>query len=166
MKSTSGVWHMQNWGFINLHLISSNASCCSFSHTNCLPFLVRSYIDFSHFCNSGQNILRKFTIPMKLLHIFTVVGGCNFCIASSLFLNGLMQILLSFIKIMLPMYCKFVLNNWHFFGIILRPFFNNAFSKSSYLAMWDLFDGANNKRSSIIALQYFLLCKQSKIAFM
>ena len=32
--------------------------------------------------------------------------------------------------------------------------------------MWDFFDGVNNKRSSIIASQYFLLYKQSNIAFM
>ena len=32
--------------------------------------------------------------------------------------------------------------------------------------MWDFFAGINNNRSSIIALQYFLLCIQSEIAFM
>ena len=32
--------------------------------------------------------------------------------------------------------------------------------------MCDPFDGVNNKRSSTIASQYFLLCKQSNIAFM
>ena len=32
--------------------------------------------------------------------------------------------------------------------------------------MCDLFDGVNNKRSSIIASQYFLFCKQSNIVFM
>ena len=32
--------------------------------------------------------------------------------------------------------------------------------------MCDFFDGVNKKRSSIIASQYFLLCKQSNIAFM
>ena len=110
-------------GLLSLHFISSNASCCSFSHSNGLPFLVKSYIGFYNFCNSGQNILRKFTIPTKLLHTYTVVGDCNFCIASSLFLNGLTQTLLSFIKFMLPMYCTFVLNNWNFFGDILRQFF-------------------------------------------
>ena len=31
--------------------------------------------------------------------------------------------------------------------------------------MCDFLVGINNNRSSIIALQYFLLCKQSKIAF-
>ena len=123
-------------GFISLHLISSNASCCSFPHANGLSFLVKLYVGFNSFCNFGQNILRKFTISVKLLHPFTVVGGCNFCIASSLFLSGFMQTLLSFIKqIVLPMYYKFVLNSWHFFGEILRPFFNNAFSKSSNLVM-------------------------------
>ena len=109
-------------GFTNLCLISSNASCCSFHHINCLPFLVRLYIGFNNFCNPGQNILRKFTIPAKLLQPLAVVGGCNFCIAYNLFLNGLTQTLLSFIKIVLPMYCKSVLNSWHFFGDISRPF--------------------------------------------
>ena len=32
--------------------------------------------------------------------------------------------------------------------------------------MCDFFDGVNNKRSSIIPSQYFLLCKESNIAFM
>ena len=31
--------------------------------------------------------------------------------------------------------------------------------------MCDLFVGVNNSRSSIIAWQYFILCKESKIAF-
>ena len=44
------------------------------------------------------------------------------------------------------MYCKFVLNNWHFFGDIFSPFFNNAFNRSSSLSVWDLFDGVNSKR--------------------
>ena len=83
----------------NLHFISSNAICCSFTHMNCFPFLVKSFISFNNFCNSEQNILRKLTIPMTLLHPITVVGGCNFSIASNLLLNGLMQTLLSFINI-------------------------------------------------------------------
>ena len=32
--------------------------------------------------------------------------------------------------------------------------------------MWGFFVGVNNSRSSIIASHYFLLCKESKIAFM
>ena len=51
-----------------------------------------------------ENMLRKFTIPVKLLHPFAVVGGCNFCIASSLFLKGLTQTLLSFVKMVFPIY--------------------------------------------------------------
>ena len=85
-------------GLINPHFISSNESCCFFPHKKCLPFFVKSYIGFSNFCNSGWNILRKFTIHVKLLHPFIVVGGWSFCIASNLFLNGLIQTLLSFIK--------------------------------------------------------------------
>ena len=75
-------------GFISLHLISSNESCCSFPQMNGLPFLVKSYIGFNNFCNSGQNILRKFTIPAKLLHPFAVFEGCSLCITSNLFLKG------------------------------------------------------------------------------
>ena len=56
-----------------------------------------------------------------------------------------MQTLLSFMNISLPMYCKFVINNWHFFGDIFKPFFNNAFSKSSNFAIWEPFDGVNRK---------------------
>ena len=77
--------------FINLHFISSNDVCWSSPHMNCLLFLVKSYIGFNNFCYSRQNILRKFTIPAILLHPLTVVGGCNFYIASNLLLNGLMQ---------------------------------------------------------------------------
>ena len=146
--------------------MSSNAFYCSSPHMNCLPFLVKSYIGFSNFCNSGQNILRKFTIPVKLLHPFAVVGGYNFCIASNLFLKGLTQTLLYFMKIVLPIYCNSVLNNWHFFGDILSPVFNKALSKSSNFAMCDLFDWVNNKRSSIIASQYFFPCKQCNSVFM
>ena len=112
---------------------------------------------FSNICNFGQNILRKFTIPTKLLLPLTVVGGHNFCIASNLLLNGLMQTLLSCINIVLPMYCNSVLNNWYFFSDILSPLLNKAFNKASNLAMCDFFDGVNNNRSSIIASQYFLL---------
>ena len=73
-------------GLISLCLISSNVSCCSFCQINGLPFLVKSYMGFNIFGNSGQN-----TISTKLLHPFTLVGGCGFCIASSLSPNGLTQ---------------------------------------------------------------------------
>ena len=42
-------------------------------------------------------------------------------------------------------------------------FKQSLFYKSSSLAMYDFLDGMNNNRSSIIAPQYFLLCKHSKI---
>ena len=132
---------------------------------NCFPFLLKSYIGFNSFCNSGQNILRKFTIPAKLLHPLTVVGGCYFWIASNLLLNRLMQTLLSCINIMLPIYCNSVLNNLHFFQKIASQFFSKDFNKSSNFAMYDFFDGVNNNRSSIIASQYFLFCKHYNIAF-
>ena len=48
-------------------------------------------------------------------------------------------------------------------GDIFNSLLNNAFNKSN-LAMCDFFVVVNNNRSFIIALQYFLLCKQSKIA--
>ena len=103
-------------GPLNLCFMSPNATCCTFPYVNCLPFLVKSYLGFNNFCISGQNILRKFTMHMKLLHPLIVVGGWNFCIASNLLLNGLRQTLLSFMNIVLPMYGNSVLNNWHFFG--------------------------------------------------
>ena len=112
------------------------------------PSLLNNILALIIFCNSGQNMLRKFTIPAKLQHPFAVVGGCNFCMASSLFLKGLMQTLLSFMKVVFPIYCKPVLNNWYFFGEILSPFFNKAFSKSSNFVKCDFIDGINNKRSS------------------
>ena len=74
-----------------------------------------------------------------------------------------MQALLSFINIVSPIYSNSFLNNWHFFGEILRPLLRNTFNKSSNLAIWDFFDGVSNNRSSIIASQYFLLCKHSKM---
>ena len=52
-----------------------------------------------------------------------------------------------------------------FLGDIFNPFLSNAFNKSSNFTICDFFVGVNNNRSSIIALQYFLLCKQSSIAF-
>ena len=58
----------------------------------------------------------KFTILAKLLQPFGVVGGFNLCIASNLLLNGSAHTLLSFMKMVLPMYCNSVLNNWHFLG--------------------------------------------------
>ena len=78
---------------------------------NCLSYLVKAYIGFNNFCNSRQNIHRKSTIPAKLPHPLTVVGGFNFCIAPILLLHGLMQTLLSFINIVVPIYCNSFLNN-------------------------------------------------------
>ena len=153
-------------GFINWHLISSKDSCCSFSQISGLPFLVRSYMGFSNCYTSGQNILKKFTILRKLLQPFTVEGGCNFRIASNLLLKGCTHTLLFGINILLPIYCRLVLNNWHFFGEIFKPFCNNAFDKSPSLSMGDPFEGVNNKRSSIMASQYFLFWRQSKIVLM
>ena len=151
---------------MSLCFISLNASYCSLPYMNCLPFLVfKSYIGLSNFCNSGQNILRKFTIPVKPLQSFDVVGGSNICIALSLLLNCLTQTFLSFMNVMFPMYCNSVLNNWHFFRDILRPFLSEAFNKSSNFAIYALFKGMNNSKSSIIVSQCFLLCTYSKIAF-
>ena len=153
-------------GLTSLCFISLKALCCSFPHINCLPFLVKLYIGFNNFCNSGQNMLKKFTIPVKLLQPFGVFGSYSFCIASNLLLKGLTQTFQSVINMMFPKYCNSVLNNWHFFGDIFSPFLSNAFSKSSNFAICALFEGVNNSKSSIIALHCFLLCKHSKIAFM
>ena len=131
---------------------------------NCLPFLVESYIDLSNLCNSGQNILRKLTIPAKLLQPFGVVGGLNFCMASSL-LNGLTQTFLSFINMTIPTYCNSVLNNCHFSGDILRLFLSKVFNRASNFAICALFEGVKSNKSYMIASQCFLLCRHSKIAF-
>ena len=131
-----------------------------------LSFLVKSWMGFNSFWSSRQNILTKFTIPTKLLQPLMVVGGFNFWIASSLLLNGFTHYLLSFIYMVFPIYRNSVLKNWHFFGDIFSPFLHNVFNKSSNLAKWVVFDGVNNSKSSMIASQYFLQCKQSKIAFM
>ena len=53
-------------GLINLHFISSNVICCSFSHINCSPFLFKSYIGFNHFCSLGQNMLKIYIYIAKL----------------------------------------------------------------------------------------------------
>ena len=99
---------------------------------------------FNNVCSSGQNILSKFTIPTNPLHALTVNGGCNFCMASNLLLNGLTHILLSFRKIVLPIYCNSVQNNWHFSGDIFSPILSKAFNKSSNFAICDFFDGVYN----------------------
>ena len=123
-------------GFCNLHFISSKASCCSSSQTNCLPFLIKSYIGFNNLCNSGQNMLTKLTIPAKLFHCLAVVGAFIFCITSNLLHKGFTQTLLSFMNIVFPIYCNSVLNNCHFFREIFKPFFLNAFNKSSSLSIF------------------------------
>ena len=134
-----------------------NRYTCSSPKMKCLPFLARSFIGFKSFCNSGQNILTKFTIPAKLQQPLTFGGGFNCCIASILLLMGLTCTCLSFMNIVLPIYCNSVLNNWHFFGDISNPFLHKAFNKSSSLWKCVSLDGVNNNRSSISAPQHFLL---------
>ena len=112
---------------------------------------------FRSFCSSGQNILRKFTTPAKLLHVLGIFGGCSFCTASNLFLNGFTNTFLLSMNISFPIYCKLVLNNWHFLGDIFSPFFNKALNISPNLFIWGSFDGMKSIRSSMIASQYFLL---------
>ena len=109
-------------------------------------------------------MLKKLTIPAKVLQPLTMVGNFNLWMASNLLHNGLTHTLFSWIKMVLPMYCNSVLNNWHFFGDIFRPYLSHAFSKSSSFVMWDCFEGVNNSRSSLITSQYFLLSWQSRIA--
>ena len=104
-------------------------------------------------------------MPVKLLHPFGILGSSNFNIASILLQRDLTHTFLSFINIVFPIYCNSVLNNWHFFGNILSLFLSKAFSKSSNFAICAFFAGVKSKRSSIIALQCFLVSKQSKIAF-
>ena len=66
----------------------------------------------------------------------------------------------------LPMYCNSVLNNWHFFGEIFKPFLHYAHSKSISISKCVCLLGMNSNRSSMIASQYLLLNKQLKMAFM
>ena len=105
----SGI--LKTGGFNNLLLISSNAFCYSSPQMNGLPFFVNSYIGFSNFCSSGQNILTKFTTPAKLLQPFWFLGCFSLWIASILLLSGFTQTLFSLMKMVLPMYCNSVLNN-------------------------------------------------------
>ena len=118
------------------------------------------------FCKSWQNMLRKFTIPTKLLQPLMVVGDFNPYIASHLLCSGLTHTLFSWIKMVWPMYCSIFLNSWHFFGDVLRPFLSNAFNKSSSFVMWDCFEGVNSNKSSIIASQYVLLSRQLRMVFL
>ena len=105
------------------------------------------------------------TIPVKFLQFLTVIAGFNLWVASNL-LHGLTQTLLSLIKMVSPIYCNSLLKSWHFLGDIFNAFLSNAFNKFSNFDIFGFFVGVNNNKSSIIALQYFLLCKQSNIAFM
>ena len=156
---------LSNGGFNNLPLISSNAFCCLSPQTKGLPSLFKSYMGFNSFCSSRQNILTKFTMPVKLLQPFWFVGGFNFWIASSMLLRGFTQTLFSLMKMVLPMYCNSVLNNWHFFREIFKPFLHNTHSKLISFSKYVCLLGVNSNRSSMIASQYFLLDKQLKIAF-
>ena len=144
-------------GFTNQYFISINESCSSFPQWNGLPFLVKSYLGFRSFCSSQKNMLRKFTTPAKLPHPLGVFGGCSFCIASNLLLNGFMHTFLLSINISFPIYCKLALNNWHFLGNIFNLFFHKALNISSNLFICNSFDGVKSIRSSMIASQYFLL---------
>ena len=50
--------------------------------------------------------------------------------------------------------------------VIFWVHFSKAFNKSFNFAKCNFFNGVNNNRSSIIASQYFLLCKHFKTALM
>ena len=93
--------------------------CCLLFSPNELSFPVKSQMCFKSFCRSGQNMLRKFTIPAKCLQSLIVVGHFNLCITSSLLCTGLKQTLFSLLKMVLPIYCNSFLN-------IFRPFLSNA----------------------------------------
>ena len=135
------------------------------SQMKCLPLLAKSYMGFNNFWSSGQDILTKFTIQTNLLQPFIVIGGLSFWIASSLLLKGFTHPSV-FYKDGNTHVLQFCLEKltllWRYFQSILC----SAFNKSFNLAKWDVFVGVNNNKSSMIASQYFLLCKQTKTALM
>ena len=118
-------------------------------------------LSFLHY----TTILTKLTISVKLLHYLAIVGGFIFCITSNWLCRGFTQTLWSFMNILFPIYWSSILNNWHFLGDIFNQFFLKAFKRSSNFAIWAILLGVNNNKSSIITLQYFLLCKLFKIVF-
>ena len=63
------------------------------------------------------------------------------------------------------MYCNSVLNNWHFFGEIFKPFLYNTHNRSVNCTNCICLLSVNSNRSSMIASYYFLLDKQLKMAF-
>ena len=141
---------LQYWRFYQSVLYFCKWILLFFPQWNGLPFLVKSYMGFRSFCNSGQNILRKLTTPAKLLHPLGVFGCCSFCMASNLLLNGFMHTFLLSINISFPIYYKLILNNWHFLGDNFSPFFNKALNMSSNLFIWDSFDGVKSIRLSFL----------------
>ena len=153
-------------GLSNLFLISSNALCCSSPQMNGLPFFVSLYMAFNSSCSSGQNMPTKFTTSAKLQQPFWFIRGFNFWIASSLLCSGFTHTLLSLMKRVFPFYCNSVLNNWHFFGKIFKPFLHNTLIKSISFSKCSCLLGMNSSRLSMISSHYFLLDKQLKIAFM
>ena len=69
-------------------------------------------------------------------------------------------------KMVFPIYCNSVLNNWHFFRKIFKLFLHNALNKSIGFSKCICLLDVNSSRSSTMASQYFLLDKQFKIVFM
>ena len=86
--------------------------------------------------------------------------------ASSLLHKGFTHTLFSLMKMVFPIYCSSVLNNWHFFGEIFKLILHNILNKSINFSKCICLLGMNKSRSSIMASQYFLLDRQLKIAFM
>ena len=54
-------------------------------------------------------------------------------------------------KMVLPMYCISVLNNWHFFRDIFKPFLHNAHSKSISFSKCVCLLGVHSNRSSMMS---------------
>ena len=98
------------------------------------------------FCSSGQNILRKFTTPPKLIDPLGVFGGCSCCMASNLLLNGFTHTLLFSINISFHMYCRLVwiiCTSWVIFSIHSLIKLSNVFQ--------------------FVCMRFFWWCKQYKI---
>ena len=112
----------------------------------------------SQICLQSLLCLQSFYNPLDLWEVLTsgLLPVCSLRV---------LHILFSLMKIVLPIYCSSVLNNWHFFGEIFKTFLHNSHSKLTSFSKCVCLLGVNSNRSSMIASKYFLLDKQLKMEF-